>query len=333
MMRDIFGEAIRNRRNTQIGEDMSGLRVLSVVLHVATQEAYKVLYPKKIFTNENLRVRSNSMFSGVDIYRISLFEWVQLIGRMEVLLTDEYPDFLPIRSIFKQKQHLAEQVLQHLRNCLCHGAQVISIVDNEYPALLQAIDSPPSMLTVVGDVEQLLAPKVAVVGSRKSSPHALCEAYALGEILASKGFAVVSGGAFGCDIAAHKGVLASNKTPAPAIVVFAGGLSSLHPRSHAGIFREFSKRRATFVSERLWRTPSRPYDFPIRNRLISGMCMLLVVIEAGEKSGALLTANLALEQGRDVWVLKNTSDDVRAIGSNRLISDGANFFLSASEWS
>ena len=266
-----------------------------------------------------------------DIFSISCSYWRTVIRQTGLLLLNEYPS-LPVNALVNDSSNLAEMLHLHLQDCKNNNAVIISINDSLYPSYLHAIHNPPFMLTAWGNTNLLNAPKVAIVGSRKASAYALTESYKLGVILAHKGYVIVSGGAFGCDIAAHKGVLSTGIAPSPAIIVFAGGLGHLHPRRHAGIFRTLRQRHALLISERMWRSPSYPYDFPIRNRVISGLSMSLIVMEAAEKSGTLTTANLALEQGRDIWVLKGSEDDVRFLGSNALIRDGANPFDGANEW-
>ena len=185
---------------------------------------------------------------------------------------------------------------------------------------------------MLGNLELLAKPRIAIVGSRKASPRGLQESFALGRIAAQRGWVVVSGGAYGCDIAAHRGTLAIAQPQVPAIAVFAGGFRYLHPRGNAAVFRQLQQRGALFISERLWQAESRPYDFPVRNRIIAGLTSTLMVMEAGERSGALLTAGLSLSQGAEVWVLQHPAADVRTAGSQRLIAEGAHSFATAAVW-
>jgi DNA processing protein len=203
--------------------------------------------------------------------------------------------------------------------------------DPDYPPALAALADPPLALSYVGERALFGGDLTAIVGSRKASARALAASFELGRRLASSGKVVVSGGALGCDIAAHAGVLAAHRRagaaaqqgPAPAILIFAGGLSSLYPRANAAVFAALRERGALFVSERLWDAPSRPADFPARNRIISGLCATTVVMQAAQRSGAMLTARLALDQGREVLVLSHPPGDIRASGSAALIAEGA----------
>jgi DNA processing protein len=142
---------------------------------------------------------------------------------------------------------------------------------------------------------------------------------------------VVSGGAFGCDIAAHLGVLRGRFNPAPAICVFAGGLARLYPRANDRVFRQLLATGGVLVSERLWYASCRPRDFTARNRIIAGLSGLTVVMQAAQRSGALVTARLALDRGADVAVLHHPQDDVRARGSQQLLADGAVGFYTVHE--
>ena len=134
---------------------------------------------------------------------------------------------------------------------------------------------------------------------------------------------MVSGGAFGCDIHAHLGVLDAEVTPCPGIVVMAGGLSELYPRRNEQVFRKILSQGGTIVSERFWWAKPHPKDFPVRNRLIAGLSECVWVVQAANRSGALITAKLALEEGREVVVLKQPEDDIKSEGNRRLRSEGA----------
>jgi DNA protecting protein DprA len=170
-----------------------------------------------------------------------------------------------------------------------------------------------------------------VIGSRRASYEALKTTVDVGLECARSEIGIVSGGAVGCDIAAHEGMLVSGMTNIQAIVVQAGGLVGLFPKSNLGTFSEILLRGGAIISERLWFQAVRPHDFPSRNRIVSGMCEATVVMAAALKSGSLITASEALEQGRDVYVFASGLNDVRFEGSTQLIHDGATPFLSAAE--
>ena len=226
---------------------------------------------------------------------------------------------------------LANAVVGHLRQVQNAGASYIVWGDSNYPEKLKTIADPPLGLTALGDLSLLNLPAVSVVGSRKASGYALTKSYELGLALAQKGIVVVSGGAFGCDIAAHHGVLSSSRSPVPAICVFAGGLERFYPVGNEAVFKRLKSRGGVFITERLWQAKCRPLDFRARNRIIAGMSGLTAVMQAAERSGALVTARRALDQGADVAVLCHPEGDVRARGGEALLAEGALGFYSAQD--
>lgn len=226
-----------------------------------------------------------------------------------------------------ERHRVALSAAEHFRCMHSRGAYYVHFWSQDYPPLLRFTPDPPVALSVLGCVSWLTRTGVAVVGSRKATAFALAQAVALGKELARSGIPVVSGGALGCDIASHWGALAGGHASVPAIAVFAGGLDKLYPRRNQYIFSQISARSGAMVSERLWDAPSRPRDFPTRNRIISGVAPLTVVVQAGPKSGAYITARWALDQGREVCVLEHPRGDVRSSGSEALIEDGARAFV------
>lgn len=225
----------------------------------------------------------------------------------------------------------AEAAAVHLSLSERHGAQVILPHHDFFPPLLKTQVRGPHCLTVWGNPCLLKAPLVSLVGSRKASREALRESYLAGRRLAESGIGVVSGGAYGCDIACHEGVLSSQQNPAPALVIFANGLGNLYPRGNLPVFRKLFKQGGLLISERLWNTKPFPSDFATRNRIIAGMSGLTLLMQAGLKSGAMITARLALEMGSDLAVMIHPPYDVRAEGNHSLINEGALSFTSIEE--
>ena len=304
------------------------LRLLMMVVHCASQHAYYWLHPDK------LRAACAFMHSqpgGDAMSRLSLQDWRAVVAMVAALFKEMLPSS-PLRRVLRQTDMLAGLLYRHLQCCVRHGAEVVVYGDPLYPVQLQTIPDPPLALTLHGNTDLLARPTVAIVGARKASPRGLRESFALGQIMAQRGWVVVSGGAYGCDIAAHRGVLATAVRPRLAIAVFAGGLATLHPRGNQTVFDSLLQQGALFISERLWHAPCRPCDFPVRNRIIAGLASTLMVMEAGERSGATLTAALSLSQGAEVWVLQHPVSEVRAAGSQRLIMEGAHSFPAAAVW-
>ena len=218
---------------------------------------------------------------------------------------------------------------EHFKWCRGAGAHYLLLCDPLYPEVLKAIPQAPIGLTMLGDLDILKTPKVSVVGSRRTAKLVLHESYRLGYLLAGMGVTIVSGGAYGCDVATHEGVLGSGKVPLPAIVVFANGLRQLYPRGNSQTFSAIYKNGGLLLSERLWDQLPKPYDFPIRNRIISGLSMWTLVMGATKQSGAMITARLALDQGREVSVFIPDQAHYFCEGSQILVEDGASSFASA----
>jgi DNA processing protein len=207
------------------------------------------------------------------------------------------------------------------------GIAPVCLNDASYPVALAGIVDPPPVLWVRGSVDVLRAQAVAIVGARASSHYGLAVAERLAGDLACAGVAVVSGMARGVDSAAHRGALrASGQT----IAVFGTGADVIYPRENDALAQAIVGSGAV-VSELVPGTPPLPMFFPLRNRIISGLSRAVVVVEAGEKSGSLITARLALEQGRDVLAVPGNVLTGRNRGAHGLLRDGAKIVESASD--
>jgi DNA processing protein len=199
------------------------------------------------------------------------------------------------------------------------GIEPITVFDHRYPPLLGCTPDPPPVLWVSGDPASLTRPAVAVVGSRAATPYALEVAYRLGEELAARQIVVVSGLARGVDSAAHRGCLAAG---GPTAAVLGSGLNRVYPREHEGL-AACIRKEGVLASELGPGAAPLPEHFPLRNRIISGISLAVVVVEASEKSGSLITARCALEQGRDVMAVPGSILSGRNRGSHALLKDGA----------
>ncbi|HUP58814.1 MAG TPA: DNA-processing protein DprA [Thermoanaerobaculia bacterium] len=196
---------------------------------------------------------------------------------------------------------------------------VITRIDPAYPPLLKEIIDPPLALHVRGDASLLVKPSVAMVGSRRASPYAINAAHSLGRQLAKAGLAIVSGLARGVDAASHQAALESD---AKTIAVLGTGIDVIYPRSHARLFRTI-ERDGVIVSEFPPGTPPKRENFPVRNRVISGLAYGTVVVEATSRSGSLITARMAAEQGREVFAVPGSIFSAGSEGTHRLIQYGA----------
>ena len=207
------------------------------------------------------------------------------------------------------------------------GIAAVPWSDPRYPTLLAEIADPPPVLWLRGDVAALNGPAVAVVGSRAGTVYACEVSRNLGADLASRGVVVVSGLARGVDSAAHRGVLAAGGRT---ISVLGSGVDVVYPPEHEGLAGEVA-RRGLLVSELPPGTNPRPAYFPLRNRLISGLSRAVVVVEASERSGSLITARLALEQGREVMAVPGNVLTGRNRGAHALLKDGARIVETADD--
>lgn len=196
---------------------------------------------------------------------------------------------------------------------------VITIADDDYPPLLREIADPPLVLHVRGDRSLLATLSVAIVGSRRATPYGINAAQHLARGLASAGVTIVSGLAAGVDTAAHEAALDAG---CPTIGVLGTGIDVVYPRGHARLFRRMIENGA-IVTELPPGTPPRRENFPVRNRIISGLAKGTVIVEATSRSGSLITARLAAEQDREVFAVPGSIFSEKSEGTHRLIQYGA----------
>jgi DNA processing protein len=197
------------------------------------------------------------------------------------------------------------------------NARLLASCEPDYPELLRALDAPPPLIAVRGDLRLLHRPTLAIVGAREASAAGLLLAERLAKDLATAGFVIVSGLARGIDGAAHRGALKTGT-----VAVLAGGLDKPYPPQHLKLYDEIAEQGAV-VSETPLGVVARARDFPRRNHVVSGLSRGVVVIEAALRSGSLITARAAGEQGRDVMAAPGSPLDPRAQGANALIKNGA----------
>ncbi len=219
--------------------------------------------------------------------------------------------------------HEARAVRQRAESA---GVGVLAWNDPRFPSCLLATTDAPPVLWFLGELEALDAPAIALVGSRAASTSALATATQLAADLAAKGVTVVSGLARGVDSAAHRGALQSGRT----IAVLGSGVDRIYPREHRTLAENVA-RNGLVLSEYPPGTPPLAFHFPMRNRLISGLSRAVVVVEANEKSGSLITAACALEQGREVMAVPGPVLSGRNRGAHALIRDGAKIVETADD--
>jgi DNA processing protein len=204
-----------------------------------------------------------------------------------------------------------------LAACKKLGIDLVAPGEAFYPPRLAMIDDAPPLLAARGTLEALMRPMIAIVGSRNASGAGLKFAQTLAHDLSAAGFVVISGLARGIDQAAHRASLANGT-----IAVLAGGLDRIYPPEHEDLLFALLQTGAA-ISEMPLGHVARAHDFPRRNRLISGASLGIVVVEAAQRSGSLITARMANEQGREVFAVPGSPIDPRAAGTNDLIKQGA----------
>lgn len=199
------------------------------------------------------------------------------------------------------------------------GARLLILGQPGYPALLAEIPDPPPVLYAVGSDRVLATRQFAIVGSRRCSPAGARAAAQFASQLAAAGFSVCSGLALGIDAAAHRGALEAG---GPTVAVIATGIETCYPRRHRDLF-DAIRARGAVLTEFNPGTPPRPERFPMRNRLISGLSVGVLVAEADTNSGSLITARMALEQNREVFAFPHSLNDPGGRGCHQLIRQGA----------
>ena len=229
-----------------------------------------------------------------------------------------------LRIIERCKQHKSKPArLNEIEKALRWQKQdrhhLITIHCENYPPLLKEIPDPPPLLYVVGSVEDLSLPQIAIVGSRKASPGGKVMAKRLAEDLAVIGYSICSGMALGIDSESHLGALESQ---GKSVAVLGCGIDKIYPKSNSKLANLLAQQGA-LVSEFSLGTPPRPWHFPQRNRIISGLSQGVVVVEAAVKSGSLITARFALEQGREIFAVPGSPHNPQAKGCHYLLKNGA----------
>lgn len=230
-----------------------------------------------------------------------------------------------IEDIIKPNQNLIAQDLKWLAEPQHH---LITIQDPQYPTLLKEIADPPLALFVDGDPTLLSTPQLGIVGSRNPSHAGLDNAYDFAKFLTQTGLTITSGLAMGIDTESHKGALA---TQGKTIAVLGTGINKIYPATNKALAKQIVAAGGAIISEFATNMPAKAENFPRRNRIISGLSAGVLIIEATIRSGSLITARLAAEQGREVFAIPGSIHNPLARGCHQLIRQGAKLIETAQD--
>jgi len=257
---------------------------------------------------------------------------IDRFGTPEAVLQASTAELLAVDGITPRtaaslhSQRVPDGAAAELEDVSRRGFRLIPLTHPDYPPLLREIPDPPPFLYASGDIARCERP-VAVVGSRNSTAYGVTMARQLGSDLASLGFTVVSGMAIGIDAAAHEGALSSRGRT---VAVLGSGLANVYPHQHLRLFERISASGAV-LSEFPLKADPEAHHFPIRNRVISGMSLGTVVVEASKNSGSLITARLAAEQNREVFAVPGSIQSFKSMGTHNLIKQGAKLVENAQD--
>ena len=259
-----------------------------------------------------------------NIGSVRLGKLLEVFGKPQEIFSAKYEH---LASIFGIGSQIASDIIsfnkenieKELSTSLKLGIKVITLNDNDYPENLRQIPGAPLVLYVLGNITAQDNLAIGIVGSRRASLYGLSSAEKFAEQLSICGITIVSGMARGVDTYAHRGAL---KAKGRTLAVMGSGFNHIYPAENANLAKEISSSGAV-ISEFPMDAKPLPQNFPRRNRLISGLSLGILITEAARNSGALITADFALEQGREVFALPGRIDAVGSMGANNLLKQGA----------
>lgn len=222
-----------------------------------------------------------------------------------------------VNYLTNSKDNFEESFIKKLKN---EKAKIVTLLDNHYPKKLREIEDPPYILYYKGSLEKINNLSIAVVGSRKATSYGKWAAEKFTSELSELGVNIISGLAFGIDAIAHKTALKSNRVT---IGIIGCGIDIIYPKSNEHIYSEITEKSGAVITEYPFGMQPLPNNFHARNRIISGLSHGVLVIEAQEKSGTLITASHAANQGREIFAVPGNIDSLYSKGTNALIKDGA----------
>lgn len=251
---------------------------------------------------------------------------IEVFKKPEIIYKSNRGDLLKVKGIGEEtiKSILNEKVRKdlkrHIEYITNNNIEIITIEDEQYPNKLKEIYDPPMILYARGNIDILNKESIAIVGCRDISNYGISATKYFSFNLARKNINIISGLAKGVDSFAHIGAIcAKGKT----IAVVGNGLDSIYPRENLDIAKKILETGGTILSEYPLGTKPEKKNFPARNRIISGLSTSIIVVEAKERSGTLITVDFALEQGRNVYVVPGNIDSINSVGTNELLKQGA----------
>ena len=260
-------------------------------------------------------------------------ELLQEYGNPKKIYNLTESELLRVRGIGKElakkilDKNIKEQIYKHIKYMQKYKIDIISINDKKYPQILKQIYDPPISLYIKGNAEILNGKNIAIVGCRNSSKYGEEAAKYFAYNLSTKGINIISGLARGIDTYAHIGNLGAmihgNDICGKTIAVVGNGIDIIYPKENKYLEEKIIKSEGCIISEYPLGTKPEKFNFPARNRIISGLSKGVLVIEARAKSGTLITIDFALQQGRDVYVVPGNINSVNSVGTNDLIKQGA----------
>jgi DNA processing protein len=297
-------------------------------------DQYKILLLRLWLTNGAGPVFAKKLFSTVfdpsdnfkqpaKVFDPLKFESLcaQTLGKLAQIVPSE---IVRVQQTLTSLQALEEELERVERS----KARLITILDEDYPDLLRQIYAPPTVLMVKGSLPVSWEPSIAIVGSRNASSYAARSLDIILPKLIKAGFATVSGGAVGVDSMVHQKTLdLSGKT----VVVLGSGFNKLYPACNQRLFEQTVAQGGAVISAFSVNTDASKGSFPARNRIVSGLTPACLVVQAAEKSGALITASFALEQNREVFAIPGLIDDASFLGNNKLLKQGAGLVTTAAD--
>jgi DNA processing protein len=286
------------------------------------------------FARENFAKKDFELLNTIAIIRssnigpVSFFELIKKYktpSEAYIALTEKY-------KVSGKKVCSINDAEKELEKTTKFGAKIISVFSKEYPTILANIPDAPPILSVIGKTEFLQKDLncIAMVGARNASALAMKFAEILAKDLSKQNLCIASGLARGIDFAAHKGALSIKENAFATIAVIAGGIDNIYPKENEKLYKQIAEN-GVIISENIFGAAPKADSFPRRNRIISGLSLVTILVEAAIKSGSLITAKFAAEQGREVACVPGFPLDPRSSGTNMLIKNGAYLIENAND--